>query len=106
MTIYTAHHDPSIFPKPDEYQPHRWMDIEERKRMEPYFIPFSTGARGCIGRNISYLEQAVVLASLVHRYEFALPSPDWKLQRFEAFNLLMGEMPIKMWRRQTPADAS
>jgi benzoate 4-monooxygenase len=79
------------------------MDLNERKRMEPYFIPFSTGARGCIGRNISYLEQTVVLASLVHRYEFALPSAEWKLQRFEAFNLLMGDMPIKLWRREIPA---
>jgi benzoate 4-monooxygenase len=103
MTIYTAHHDPTIFPNPDQYQPHRWMDLNERKRMEPYFIPFSTGARGCIGRNISYLEQTVVLASLVHRYEFALPSAEWKLQRFEAFNLLMGDMPIKLWRREIPA---
>ncbi|OQE22444.1 hypothetical protein PENSTE_c010G07818 [Penicillium steckii] len=102
MTIYTAHHDPTVFPNPDEFNPQRWMDIEERKRMEPYFIPFSTGARGCIGRNISYLEQTVVLASLVHRYEFALPNPDWRLQRFEAYNLLMGEMPIKMWRREVP----
>lgn len=102
MTTYTAHHDPTVFPNPEEYQPHRWMDVEERKRMEPYFIPFSTGARGCIGRNISYLEQTVVLASLVHRYEFALPSSEWKLQRFEAFNLLMGEMPIKIWRREIP----
>lgn len=68
--------------------------------MEPYFIPFSKGGRGCIGRNISYLEQTIVLASLVHRYEFALPSPEWKLQRFEAFNLLMGDMPIKVWRRE------
>lgn len=103
MTIYTAHHDPTVFPNPDEFQPHRWMDLEERKRMEPYFIPFSTGARGCIGRNISYLEQTVLLASLVHRYEFALPNSEWKLQRHEAFNLLMGDMPIKMWRRENPA---
>ncbi|QKX59511.1 uncharacterized protein TRUGW13939_06645 [Talaromyces rugulosus] len=100
MPIYTAHHDPNIFPNPDEYNPHRWMDIEERKRMEPYFIPFSTGARGCIGRNISYLEQTVVLATLVHRYEFALPDSDWQLQRFEAFNLIMGNMPIKLWKRE------
>ncbi|KAL3462280.1 cytochrome P450 [Aspergillus heterothallicus] len=101
MTAYTAHRDPTVFPNPEEFQPQRWMDPAERKRMEPYFIPFSTGGRGCIGRNISYLEQTIMLASLVHRYEFALPSPDWKLKRFEAFNLLMGEMPIKIWRRTT-----
>lgn len=103
MTIYGAHHDPNIFPNPEEFQPHRWMDAEERKRMEPYFIPFSTGGRGCIGRNISYLEQTIMLASLVHRYEFALPGPEWDLKRHEAFNLLMGDMPIKIWRRELAA---
>ena len=99
MPIYTAHHDATIFPNPGEFQPHRWMDPEERKRMSPYFIPFSTGGRGCLGRNISYLEQTVVLASMVHRYEFSFAKPGFELGRFEAFNLLVGEMPIRMWRR-------
>lgn len=100
MTIYGAHRDPSVFPDPEVFQPHRWLKPEDRRRMEPYFIPFSAGARGCIGRNISYLEQIIMLASLVHRYEFALPSPDWKLKRHEAFNILQGEMPLKIWRRK------
>ncbi|KAF4785598.1 cytochrome P450 oxidoreductase [Colletotrichum scovillei] len=100
MTIYGAHRDPKIFPDPEVFKPERWLDPEERKRMEPYFIPFSTGARGCIGRNISYLEQIMVLASLVHRYEFALPSPDFVLQRHEAFNIICGALPVKIWRRK------
>lgn len=100
MTIYAAHRDPTVFPNPEEFQPERWLDAEERKKMEPYFIPFSTGARGCIGRNISLLEQAIVIATLVHRYDFAFPRPSWKLQRHEAFNILVGEMPMKIWKRQ------
>lgn len=89
MTIYAARRDETIFPDPEQFNPHRWMEVEERKRMEPYFIPFSAGARGCIGRNISYLEQTVVLASLVHRYDFTLPNPRWELKRHEAFNVLV-----------------
>lgn len=48
------------------------------KSLQPYFVPFSTGVRGCIGCNtcISYLEQTVFIASLAHRFEFALQSPD------------------------------
>ncbi|KAJ5381170.1 uncharacterized protein N7496_003598 [Penicillium cataractarum] len=72
--------------------------------MEPYFIPFSTGARGCLGRNISYLEQMVVLATIVHRYEFALPSPEFQLIRQEDFDLLVGELPLKIWRRELSVD--
>ena len=98
MTAYAAHHDPSIFPAPTEFQPQRWMDPQERRRMDSSFIPFSKGGRGCLGRNISYLEQTIVVASLVHRYDFELV--DEKLEKFEAFNLLMGPMPIKMRRRR------
>ena len=101
MTTYAAHHDHTVFQYPGEYNPLRWTDPQARKRMEPYFIPFSTGGRGCLGRNISYLEQHVVLATLVHRYNFALPSPDYELKRFEANNLQMGVMPLKIWRRET-----
>ncbi|KAH7113994.1 cytochrome P450 [Dactylonectria estremocensis] len=100
MTIWGAHHNGDLFPDPEAFKPERWLDPEERRRMEPFFIPFTTGARGCIGRNISYLEQQVVLASLVHRYDFALPTVDFELKRFEAFNLIVGPMPIKIWRRE------
>ncbi|KAK9318832.1 hypothetical protein V1517DRAFT_334473 [Lipomyces orientalis] len=48
---------------------------------------FSAGARGCFGRNISYLERPIMIASLVHRYEFELPSPDWELELKEHVNL-------------------
>lgn len=99
MTIYGAHHDPTIYPEPDLFKPERWMDPTERKRMEPFFIPFSAGSRGCIGRNISYLEQIVILATLVHRYDFALPGGSFKSERFEAFNLICGPLPIKIWKR-------
>ncbi|KAH7014234.1 cytochrome P450 [Microdochium trichocladiopsis] len=99
MTIYGAHHDPSIYPDPDVFKPERWMDPAERKRMEPYFIPFSAGARGCIGRNISYLEQIVILATIVHRYDFALATPNFVAERFEAFNMICGPLPIIIWRR-------
>ncbi|POR32112.1 Cytochrome P450 oxidoreductase [Tolypocladium paradoxum] len=100
MTIYGAHHDSNAFPEPNVFNPNRWMDPEQRKQMEPCFIPFSTGSRGCLGRNISYLEQTMVLASLVHRYGFALPGPDWTLERREAFNIICGPMPLKIWRRR------
>lgn len=98
MSAYVAHHNESIFKDNNSYQPERWLG-EEGKSLQSYFIPFSTGARGCIGRNISYLEQTVLLASLVHRYDFALPSPDWDPPIPETTNLSPGPMPLKVWRR-------
>ncbi|KAL1648703.1 hypothetical protein SLS58_001877 [Diplodia intermedia] len=95
VPAYTAHRDPSLFPDPEEYRPERWLG-DKTSEMQAAFIPFSAGSRGCIGRNITYLEQTVLMATLVRRYDFELPSPDWELEREEAFNVWPGSMPLKV----------
>lgn len=97
---YVVHRNETVFPEPETYRPERWLG-EGGKELQPYFVAFSQGARGCIGRNISYLEQTVLLASLVHRFDFSLPSPDWEPTRRETTNLGTGPMPLKVWRRGT-----
>lgn len=99
ISSWTAHRDESLFPDPEKFKPERWLG-EGSRELQSGFIPFSTGARGCIGRNISYLEQTVLLASVVHRYDMALPSKTWVMDRIEGTNLLIKEMPVKVWRRQ------
>lgn len=99
MSAFVAHRNESMFPQADKYIPERFMG-EAGKALQPYFIAFSAGARGCIGRNISYLEQTVVLASVLRRYQFALSSPDWQIERLETMNWLLGDMPVKVWRRE------
>jgi cytochrome P450 len=68
--------------------PERWLESKARDLQES-FIAFSAGARRCIERNISYLEQSVSLATVVNRYEFAL---DWEIERLETFNLWPGNV--------------
>lgn len=100
VPTYAAHRNPDIFPDPEAFRPERWLEDDENvKQMRAVFIPFTTGARACIGRNITFIEQQIVVATLVHRYEFALPSRDWKLEWEEAFNLWPAQMPLKIWRR-------
>lgn len=98
ISAYVAHRDPRVFPEPDAYRPERWL-AADAKDLQPFFIAFSAGSRGCIGRNISYLEQTVLLASVVHRYGFALPHEAWEPERWESMNLGPGPMPLKVWRR-------
>jgi cytochrome P450 len=98
MSALVAHRIEAQFPQADKFIPERWLG-EEGKNLQPYFLAFSAGARGCIGRNISYLEQTVLLASMLQRYEFSLPHPRWEIERLETMNLLLGEMPVKVWRR-------
>lgn len=101
VSALVAHRDESAFPDPDEFRPERFLG-EQAKALQSSFIAFSAGSRGCIGRNISYLEQAVLLASLVHRYEFAMVD-GFELQRLETMNHILGDLPLKVWRREGKA---
>jgi cytochrome P450 len=96
---YAMHRNEEVFPDAESYKPERWLH-ENSKDLQQYFLTFSTGARGCIGRNITYLEQTVVIATLVHRYDFALPSRDWILPQWEAFTCSPGDMPVVITRRR------
>lgn len=98
ISAYVAHRDPTVFPDPEKYDPERWMG-DAGKELGPYFVAFSAGARGCIGRNISYLEQTVLLASILHRYEVELARPGFEPERLETMNLHLSELPIKLRRR-------
>ncbi len=98
IPAYTAHRDEKWFPDPEAYQPERWLK-EDSAKLQSQFIAFSAGARGCLGRNISYLEQTVLFASLLRRYNFSLVDEGWSLERREDFNLLPGNMPVRIKRR-------
>jgi cytochrome P450 len=49
MSCLLMHHDESIFPDSYRFNPERWTDPAERKRLEKYMVAFSKGSRMCIG---------------------------------------------------------
>ena len=49
MTTLDMHFDEEYFPEPKRFIPERWVDPEDRKRLEKTYMPFSRGTRGCLG---------------------------------------------------------
>jgi cytochrome P450 len=96
---YSLHRNARYFQDPNAFRPERWLG-EEAKQLQQAFLPFSLGSRGCIGRNISYMEQQMVIASLVHRFDFELISSNWKPTYTEAVTCSPGPMPLRVFRRQ------
>ncbi|KAK5447930.1 hypothetical protein LTS15_009429 [Exophiala xenobiotica] len=94
VPVVSLHHNPSVFPDPHEFRPERWLEADTQN-LRDYCIPFSVGPRACIGRNIVYLESLVIIATLVHRYDFELPSPDWAMKTKERLNI----NPEALWVR-------
>jgi len=51
---YSIHRlNEDVFPQPEKFDPERWLDVDgdaERKRLQ---FAFSTGGRGCVGKQLS-----------------------------------------------------
>lgn len=61
--------------EPDAFIPERWADDDaDATALKEMFIPFSTGKRSCVGQNLALLELKLVLAFMMHSYDFKLVS--------------------------------
>jgi cytochrome P450 len=98
VPTYTLLRSPEAFDNPEEFDPERWIS-GDKERMNKAHFPFSTGPRACIGRNIAYFEQLLVIATLVKSFDFELETPDYQLRTLERFNSNPDELLLKCRRR-------
>ena len=77
--FYSLHHNPQYFLDPFAYKPERWIvgsgpevTAESVELAQSGFFPFSFGPRGCIGKNLAYMELRSVIARTVWLYEMRL----------------------------------
>lgn len=81
VNTWVAHNNPTIFPRPEEFRPERWLESNEGqvKKMEAYWMPFGLGSRTCLGKHISLLEIGKVIPRLVREFDFELVREErWK----------------------------
>ncbi|KAL4786221.1 cytochrome P450-domain-containing protein [Aspergillus varians] len=72
---YTIHHSTEIWgPDADKFVPERWDPARLTARQKAAFIPFSTGPRACVGRNVAEMELLVICATVFRMF-------DWQLQQ-------------------------
>ena len=72
----SLHRHPDVWENPHDFDPLRFHSDEVEKRSPYAYMPFSAGPRNCIGQNFAMNEVRVVIASIVHRFNFSLENED------------------------------
>jgi cytochrome P450 len=82
INAWVVHRNPEVFDEPDTFIPERWLDSspEKLKEMEQSFFVFGSGARTCLGKNISLTEMHKMIPELLRKFEIKLHNPEreWK----------------------------
>nr|GMC57073.1 molybdenum cofactor sulfurase [Ipomoea batatas] len=99
VNVWKIHRDESIWPDPNEFKPERFLtthkDIDVRGQHFE-LIPFGSGRRSCPGIQLSLQTLHISLATLLHCFDFALPS-DEKIDMSESVGLInVKATPLKV----------
>ncbi len=76
--IYLVHRRPSLYPRPEEFDPRRFRTF---KPAAWEFLPFGGGLRKCVGAAFAIYEMKMVLATLLPRVEMHLTRSDIRVTR-------------------------
>ncbi|BAT75924.1 Flavonoid 3'-monooxygenase [Vigna angularis] len=89
INVWAIHRDPSVWEKPLEFDPTRFLDDKwDFSGNDFSYFPFGSGRRICAG--IAMAEKTVLhlLATLVHLFDWTIPQGD-KLETAEKFGIVL-----------------
>lgn len=73
---YLTHRYPGVWPQPDLFRPERFHPELHKARPKAAYIPFSGGARICLGNHFALAEMVFTIAMLVKRYRLTRVATD------------------------------
>jgi len=98
IPIWWIHRSPDNFSDPELFDPERFFDENRSKQIHRFaHIPFSGGARDCVGRRFAMLELVGVFAMIMQNFSFeALPGYVLQTEASGVVQKPKGGMPLKV----------
>jgi cytochrome P450 len=72
LSPYTIHRHPEFWQNPEEFNPERFSQGQEKSRPRFAYIPFGGGPRLCIGDQFAMIEAQLIMAMVTQRFRLEL----------------------------------
>ena len=101
VSPWAATHTRLNFHEPDLFRPERWLRDEKFSNDHlNASLPFGTGPRMCIGRNLAYLEMRLILSHLLWNFDIALDREKYE-EKNQVWGLDCTMKPMKVFHSMT-----
>lgn len=103
FSAYTVHHREDLYHDAGSFNPDRWQPGFAQSLPNGAYLPFGGGTRKCIGEELALAEAAVIVASIIGRWQFEPAQGTWRRPRVRTRLLLRpGELHVRL-RKGTKA---
>jgi len=106
ISPYAIHRRPDYWPEPDAFWPERFAPGARADRPKLAYLPFGGGPRVCIGNAFAMMEHAIVLATVVHRWQLeAIPGREVRTEPRITLRP-KGGLPMRLLWRSAPVPSN
>ncbi|XP_033478797.1 cytochrome P450 3A30-like [Epinephelus lanceolatus] len=96
VPVYALHHDPELWPEPEEFKPDRFSK-QSKQSINPYtYLPFGIGPRNCLGMRFALMMVKLALVEVLQNYSFSICEETEIPLRMDPKGLVGPLNPIKL----------
>jgi len=96
FSIYNIHHHPDFWQQPEQFDPERFLNGENRRFS---FMPFGTGERVCVGNHFALMESQLLLSMIIRHFDLQLLNTDEAEIEMAVTLKPKGGVPVKLSAR-------
>ncbi|MFB7334036.1 cytochrome P450 [Streptomyces adustus] len=93
ISPYVIHRIPEFFPRPEVFDPDRWLPERAGEVARGSYLPFGAGSRKCIGDVFGMTEATLALAAIASRWRLR-PVPGTTVAPRAEMSLTAGRLPM------------
>ncbi|QKV91390.1 cytochrome P450 [Streptomyces sp. NA02950] len=93
ISPYMLHRDARLFPRPESFDPDRWLPERAKDVARGSYLPFGAGSRKCVGDVFGMTEATLALAAVARRWRLR-PVPGTRLRPRPQMSLTAGPLAM------------